>query len=212
MPEPLRLLELFSGTGSVGKVARELGFEVVSLDINPDSGATITSDICEWDYAAAYPPGYFDIVHMSPPCTEYSNAKSIGVRDLDLADSIVLKGFEILDYFKPKIWFCENPDARLKKRIFMQDLVRYDISYCHYGFTYRKHTNIWCNKDIGFEGKRCNWDCNNLDPETHKHRGQLCSNSNNNYSPNIPLHQKYQIPAPLVRELFELAVRAMAAY
>ena len=27
-----RLLELFSGTGSVGDVARELGYEVISLD------------------------------------------------------------------------------------------------------------------------------------------------------------------------------------
>ena len=27
------LLELFSGTGSVGKVAKEMGFKVVSLDL-----------------------------------------------------------------------------------------------------------------------------------------------------------------------------------
>ena len=43
----MKLLELFSGTGSVGKVARELGYEVVSLDLK---NADINSDIMKWDY------------------------------------------------------------------------------------------------------------------------------------------------------------------
>ena len=29
----MKLLELFSGTGSVGRVAREFGFSVISLDL-----------------------------------------------------------------------------------------------------------------------------------------------------------------------------------
>ena len=43
----MRLLELFSGTGSVGKVARELGFEVISLD--RDMEADIKTDIMDWN-------------------------------------------------------------------------------------------------------------------------------------------------------------------
>ena len=39
----MRLLELFSGTQSIGKVARELGFEVVCLD--RDMEADIKCDI-----------------------------------------------------------------------------------------------------------------------------------------------------------------------
>ena len=38
----MKLLELFSGTGSVGKVAEELGFDVVSLDLKD---ADINTDI-----------------------------------------------------------------------------------------------------------------------------------------------------------------------
>ena len=38
----MKLLELFSGTGSVGKVAKELGYDVVSLDLKD---ANINTDI-----------------------------------------------------------------------------------------------------------------------------------------------------------------------
>jgi hypothetical protein len=43
----MKLLELFSGTGSVGKVAKDFGFEVVSLD--RDMNADIKTDIMDWD-------------------------------------------------------------------------------------------------------------------------------------------------------------------
>ena len=42
------MLELFSGTGSVGQVAKELGYDVVSLD--RDLEAHIQIDIMDWDY------------------------------------------------------------------------------------------------------------------------------------------------------------------
>ena len=75
----MRLLELFSGTQSVGKVARELGFEVVCLDRDMD--ADIKCEIMDWDYKV-YEPGSFDVIWASPPCTEYSRAKTVGVRKI----------------------------------------------------------------------------------------------------------------------------------
>ena len=43
----MKLLELFSGTKSVGKVAEQLGYDVTSLDLK---NADINTDILEWDY------------------------------------------------------------------------------------------------------------------------------------------------------------------
>ena len=55
----MRLLKLLSGTGSVGEVFRERGWEVISLDINPKSNATIIADILTWDYRKLPDVGYF---------------------------------------------------------------------------------------------------------------------------------------------------------
>ena len=42
----MKLLELFSGTGSVGRVAKEMGYDVISLDFK---NADINCNILDWD-------------------------------------------------------------------------------------------------------------------------------------------------------------------
>ena len=49
----MRLLELFSGTGSVGNVAKSMGYEVISVD--RDMKATHQCDIMVWDYKQSPP-------------------------------------------------------------------------------------------------------------------------------------------------------------
>ena len=75
----MRILELFAGAGSVGKVFKDWGWEVVSLDRDMD--ADIRTDIMDWDYRT-YEPGYFDVIWPSPPYTQYSRAKTVGVRKI----------------------------------------------------------------------------------------------------------------------------------
>jgi len=65
----IKVLELFSGTKSVGKVCDQLGWKSVSVDLILPADHQI--DIMDFDYKQ-YPKDYFDIVWASPPCTNYS--------------------------------------------------------------------------------------------------------------------------------------------
>ena len=47
----MRILELFSGTQSVGKVAREMGHEVVSLDISETYKPDYVANILDFDFS-----------------------------------------------------------------------------------------------------------------------------------------------------------------
>tara|TARA_R100000700_G_C3142073_1_gene123553 strand:+ start:80 stop:760 length:681 start_codon:yes stop_codon:yes gene_type:complete len=157
----LKVLELFSGTGSVGKVAKSLGWEVLSLDLELE--ADLKMDIMDWDYKS-YPRDSFDIVWASPPCTFYSNLQNcwMGRRKADgilitkevlenqriESDKLIRRTLEIIDYFNPELWFMENPQrGQLKNRDIVKGLPFYDVSYCMYSdWGYEKRTRIWTNK------------------------------------------------------------------
>ena len=46
----MRLLELFSGTGSVGRVFRSAGWEGLSVDMDPYAGAEVTTYVLARTY------------------------------------------------------------------------------------------------------------------------------------------------------------------
>ena len=94
----MRLLKKGSGTGSVGTAFSSQGWEVVSLDMDPKTEATIHEDIVTWDHAT-YPPGHFDVIWASPCCTHYSCARrgAKTLRNLALADSFVLRSVELIN-------------------------------------------------------------------------------------------------------------------
>lgn len=164
----MKVLELFSGTGSVGKVCKLLGYECISVDNEYE--ATHKIDILEFDYKQ-YKPDEFNIIWGSPPCTYYSKLqqswinkkKKDGIytiekfnKDLENSDKLVERTLEIIDYFKPKLWFMENPQTgTLKNREVVKDLPFYDVDYCMYSdWGYRKRTRIWTNKK-DFNAKKC---------------------------------------------------------
>ena len=146
----MKLLELFSGTGCVGQPFRRNGNEVISVDIDGRFGCEIQEDILQFAYVKI--PWIPDILWASPPCTEYSRAKTRGFRNLRLADSLVAKFIEIRDYFlelnPDMLWFCENGTGTLLwDRSVAETLYpRVTLSYCQYnGPGYRKNTTIATN-------------------------------------------------------------------
>ena len=92
----------------------EEGWNVTSLDSDPQWSADIVEDILEWDYRQI-PPHRFDLITASPSCTEFSGAKTAAARDLELADRLVQKVLEILHYFNPRWWWIDNPATGILK-------------------------------------------------------------------------------------------------
>ena len=198
----MKVLELFSGTGNVGKVAREMNYEVVSLDLK---NADVNCDILEWDYKD-YPSGYFNFIWASPPCIEYSIAKTTGIRKLDEVNRIVMRTLEIIDYFKPKVWCIENPQTGLLKRQpFMIGLPFFDLDYCKYGMPYRKRTRLWTNIETWKPRSLCKKDCGMMEGNRHKETAQRApSGKKETWNENYTLFKQndlYRIPTLLIQEI-----------
>lgn len=188
----MKVLELFSGTHSIGKVCKKLNYEVVSLD--RDLGDThddyvsdnhIKEDLLTWDYKQ-FDIGEFDIITASPVCLWWSNLRGSWVNrkcksihptevitrehiqeDIDrYGKPMVDKVFEIIEYFKPKYWWVENPQTGKMKHYIAEKYPQYntyyDVDYCKYSdWGYQKRTRFWTNiKD--FEPKICKKDCENI--------------------------------------------------
>lgn len=205
----VKVLDLFSGTGSVAKICEKEGYECVSLDMNsvyhePD----IKMNILKWDYKKAYAPGHFDIVFAGVPCTEYSilnHANNNKIPDIKGSNKVVRRTLQIIDYFKPKVWFIENPESgSLKDQSFMKDLPYYRVSFCMYGFQYQKRTRIWTNLK-NFKPKYCRFDCKNIVDGKHS---QVLGDRTTDTRKNISnLKQKYSYPLKLIEALFKQALK-----
>ena len=198
----MNLLELFSGTGSVGTIAKSLGYNVISLDLK---NADINCDILEWDYKQ-FDRNHFDFIWSSPPCTEYSKAKTTGIRNIEYANSIVLKTIEIIKYFNPKYFVIENPQTGLlKNQEFMNEFEFKDVDYCKYGFNYRKRTRLWNNITNWTPRNLCNRDCGKIRNNKHIETAQrLPSKTKAEWGDNYVIHKQedlYKIPAELICEI-----------
>ncbi len=141
----LRALDIFSGTGSITRAFLNSGHDCDSLDLDPRYTPTFCTNVLTWDYKAL-PRGWYDAIWASCPCEQYSIARSNArsPRDLALADALVHRTLEIIEWLQPRAFFLENPAGSLLWRRFQFPRV-VQTSYCSYGFPYRKHTSIATN-------------------------------------------------------------------
>jgi len=205
----MRVLELFKGTGSVGKVCKELypDVELHSLDILPKYNPTYCVDIMDFDYKQ-FPVGHFDIIWASPECKVYSLLQNTQIgrkwntkEDLEHVRAehgqYSKKVLEIIDYLKPQKWFIENPYySAMKDLPHMKDLPSVRFDYCRFGYVYKKPTRIWTNQM--FDNVICNCE------KRHPMRIGISSKKEMKKTEHVDTtntNQRYSIPPDLIRHL-----------
>lgn len=165
------ILELFSGHGHVSSVgAKVLRCPVVTVDMSreystPTICATLPRDnsLVISECARLY-PGLSPIIWASPPCQEYSTAKTRGERDLRAADACVEAVQTIAEALNARVVIVENPATGM---LVQRDVIKFmpfhsKVNYCKYGTMYPKPTMLWFSRDLleyGFRPLVCNWDC-----------------------------------------------------
>lgn len=157
----MKVLELFAGTRSIGKAFEAKRHEVFSIEWNKDfedidlyaDVSTVTAE----DILSKF--GKPDVIWASPDCTTFSVAaishhrrKNNLTGNLDavsdyakFCDQVNLHVLQLIRELKPELYFIENPRGGMRKMDFMKGLPRYTVTYCQYGDTRMKPTDIWTN-------------------------------------------------------------------
>ncbi len=146
-------LELFCGTKSFSNNAWRYGHSTFTVDIDKQFQPDLCADIR--DITPEMIPFKPDIIWASPPCTCFSVA-SIGKHwhrdhtpktDEAIEALVILdKTIELIKTLDPQYYFVENPRGKMRKMPAMNFAPRMvTITYCQYGDTRMKPTDIWTN-------------------------------------------------------------------
>ena len=214
----MKCLDLFSGTHSFSKVAKERGYECVSLDISPKHNPDIVCDILEFDITV-WPPGTFDFIWASPPCTLFSVAAAHMYTEeernqrFERGKAVAQRALEVVEYLKPKWYVFENPLSSAIWKIGLYDhLPKKKLSYCHYGFPYRKNTMLATNVD--FDAKFCRYDCEfvriiiDAKGKTHRHHAEIAQHGPSGQVGQLGIQKTsysqddlYRVPPKLIQDI-----------
>lgn len=157
----MKVLELFAGTRSIGKAFEAHGHEVFSvewdkdfdnIDLYADIGKLTASEILDKF-------GKPDVIWASPDCTTFSIAAishhrkknhDTGVLEpvsdyAKFCDAVDKNMLQLIRELDPFFYFIENPRGGMRKMDWMQGIPRYTVTYCQYGDTRMKPTDIWTN-------------------------------------------------------------------
>jgi len=160
----MNVLELFSGTESFSKEARKRGFDCFTVDNEAKFNPSLVKSVM-----ALTPddlPFKPDIVWASPPCNCFSVA-SIGKNWVKRGNGIYRpKRKEALDAINllratraliksvnPRFIIIENPRGMMRKMRILDDLYLTTATYCQYGDSRQKPTDLWTN--FYFKARSC---------------------------------------------------------
>ena len=194
------LLELFSGTGFVGRCFRARRWDVFSVDIDASTNPTLVANVLDLQLDAL--PARVDCIWASPPCTHYFRArtKAKTPRDLEGSDALVQKVLAIIHHYDAPDWFMENPESGLlKSREVVAGLPFRVVDYCKYGKPYRKRTAIWTNTEWEPAQPLCKHDCPVSSGSKHNARAQQGTSSATDVR--YSRDELYSIPPALCDEI-----------
>ena len=157
----MKVLELFAGTRSIGKAFEARGHEVFSVEwdkkfaninLYTDIGTLTAQEVLDQF-------GHPDVIWASPDCTTFSvaaishhrkqNPLSGNLEPLTdyarFCDTVDQHVLALIKELNPTYWFIENPRGGMRSMIWMRDLPRYTVTYCQYGDSRMKPTDIWTN-------------------------------------------------------------------
>ena len=157
-----KMLDLFCGTKSMAKAFERAGWETYTVDWEKKFEPTLCCDVntLTVEKIIELCGGVPDFVHMSPDCTSYSVAAIFHHRKQNKATGELEAVTEyaefcdktnayiidlIVNKLRPKYYTIENPRAGMRKMSFVKDLPRYTTTYCQWGDTRMKPTDIWTN-------------------------------------------------------------------
>lgn len=151
----MRILDLYAGLGGWSSAFKNRGHEVLTLDNDLRFDVDIHADVMEWNWSSL--PWQPDMILASPPCESFSvmNIGKNWTKPTDIpADSpktesarlglaLVNRTVEIIQALKPKFFVIENPRAKLRKLPPLRRYERRTVTYCQYGLTMMKPTDLW---------------------------------------------------------------------
>ena len=156
MGQRLIIYDFFSGTGSSTQAFEDAGHTIIKVELDEyfEAHERDILQLTAKGLIAKY--GQPDFIWASPPCQKFSVA-SIGhywtggrgncvPKRPEVFEAIALVGHTIKlmqDLNPTHGWIMENPRGMLRKQDVVKDLKRWTITYCQYGDTRMKPTDVW---------------------------------------------------------------------
>ena len=158
----MKILELFCGTKSFAKVAKEKGHEIYTVDNNKIFEPDLCIDILKMqinDLPEKWRTP--DFIWASIPCTTFSVASlrhywANGLPKNDKCISGIMlacKTIALIKALNPKYYIMENPRGMMRKQWFMKGFQRRTVTYCQYGDFRQKPTDLWTNLGLKWNPK-----------------------------------------------------------